>query len=157
VIQVYEYASSDERAAVSERLDPAAALPEGTSGQGPPNLWATGRLIVVYVGSDGGLILLLSGLLGDPLTAPNTGVDEPYPPAVLAAMQALAEQLGREPSEIRVVSYQEAEWPDGCLGLAAEGESCAQALTPGWQVILAADGVEVELRTDLYGSQVRSR
>jgi hypothetical protein len=156
-IQVYEYGSPQAREMVSKRLDPAAAMPEGLPGRGRPNLWATGRLIVVYAGSDGGLILLLSGLLGDPLTAPSAVVDEPYPPAVLAAMQTLAEQLGREPAEIQVVMYQEADWPDGCLGLAAEGESCTQALTPGWHVILAVDGAEVELRTDLYGGQVRSR
>jgi len=157
-VQVYEYPSQADREAVSERIGPDGLLDgEALIWQGHPNIWGTGRLIVAYVGTDGGVILLLSGLLGDPLTASGSGVDEPYPPAVLAAMQALARELGQEPAEMQVVAYQEAEWPDGCLGLAAEGESCTQAVTPGWQVIVAVDQVEYEMRTDQLGLQVRRR
>jgi len=157
-VQVYEYPSEADREEVSERIGPDGLLQGRTLvWQGHPNIWGTGRLIVAYVGTDGGVILLLSGLLGDPLTASGSGVDEPYPPAVLAAMQALAQELGREPAEMQVVTYGEAEWPDGCLGLAAEGESCTQAVTPGWQVIVAVDQVEYEMRTDQLGQQVRRR
>ena len=157
-VQVYEYPGQGDREAFSERIGPDGLLDgEALIWQGHPNVWGTGRLIVVYVGTDGGVILLLSGLLGDPLTASGSGADEPYPPAVLAAMQALAQELGRAPAEMQVVTYQEAEWPDGCLGLAAEGESCTQAVTPGWQVIVAVDQVEYEMRTDQLGLQVRRR
>ena len=157
-VQVYEYPSEADRQIVSERIGPDGLLEGGRLvWQGHPNVWGTGRLIVAYVGLDGGVILLLSGLLGDPITASGAGVDEPYPPAVLAAMQALAQELGRAPAEMQVVTYQETEWPDGCLGLAAEGESCTQALTQGWQVMLTVDGVEYELRTDQLGLQVRRR
>ena len=157
-IQVYEYPSQADREAVSERIGPDGLLEGGTLiWQGHPNIWGTGRLIVAYVGTDGGVILLLSGLLGDPLTASGSAVDEPYPPAVLAAMQSLAQELGREPAELQVVTYREAEWPDGCLGLAAEGESCTQAVTPGWQVIVAVAQVEYEMRTDELGLLVRRR
>ena len=157
-IQVYEYPSEADREAVSKRIGPEGLLQGGTLvWLGHPNIWEAGRLIVAYVGTDGGVILLLSGLLGDPLTASESVVDEPYPPAVLAAMQALAQELGQEPAEMQVVTYQEAEWPDGCLGLAAEGESCIQVVTPGWQVIVAVDQAEYEMRTDQLGLQVRRR
>jgi hypothetical protein len=157
-VQVYEYPSEADREAVSERLGPDGRLEGGAlAWPGQPNIWGTGRLIVAYVGTDGGVILLLSGLLGDPLTASGSALDEPYPPAVLAAMQALAQELGRAPAEMQVVTYQEAEWPDGCLGLAAEGENCTQAVTPGWLVIVAVDQVEYEMRTDELGLLVRRR
>jgi len=157
-IQVYEYPSEGDRETVSKRIGPEGQMQGGTLvWLGHPNIWEAGRLIVAYVGTDGGVILLLSGLLGDPLTASESVVDEPYPPAVLAAMQALAQELGQEPAEMQVVTYQEAEWPDGCLGLAAEGESCIQVVTPGWQVIVAVDQAEYEMRTDQLGLQVRRR
>jgi len=157
-VQVYEYPSEGDREAVSERLGPDGRLEGGAlAWPGHPNIWGTGRLIVAYVGTDGGVILLLSGLLGDPLTASGSALDEPYPPAVLAAMQALAQELSRAPAEMQVVTYLEAEWPDGCLGLGAEGESCTQVVTPGWQVIVAVDQVEYEMRTDQLGLLVRRR
>jgi hypothetical protein len=157
-IQVYEFSSEAERLEVSGGL--------GLGGQpgdqplpwpGRPMIWAVGRLIVVYLGVDGGLILLLDGLLGDPLTAAGSGEFEPYPPAVLAAMQALAEELGRPPQELQVLSYREMRWPDGCLGLPAADERCTQAVTPGWEVVLTVDGEEYQLRTDQLGLQVRRR
>ena len=157
-VQVYEYPSEADREAVSERLGPDGRLEGGAlAWPGHPNIWGAGRLIVAYVGTDGGVILLLSGLLGDPLTSSGSAVDEPYPPAVLAAMQALAQELGRAPAEMQVVTYQEAEWPDGCLGLGAEVENCTQAVTPGWQVIVVVDQVEYEMRTDELGLLVRRR
>ena len=65
-IQVYEYPSEGDREAVSERMGPEGLLEGGTLvWQGQPSIWGTGRLIVAYVGTDGGVILLLSGLLGD--------------------------------------------------------------------------------------------
>jgi hypothetical protein len=155
-VQIYEYPSRSERSAVAGRISPDGLLDGRPQAWGPrPHVWAVGRLIVVYAGSDGGVVLLLSGLLGDPLTAPAASPGEPYPPAVLAAMQALAEELGRSPAEVLVLAYREVEWPDGCLGLPAEGESCTLALVPGWLVQLAVEGVGYELRTDQLGFQVR--
>jgi hypothetical protein len=47
------------------------------------------------------------------------------------------------------------DWPDGCLGVAEEGMMCTQVITPGFQIILEADGKVVEYRTNEDGSQVR--
>lgn len=158
-IQAYEYSSQQEREALAGRLSQDGRQLDGRplGWQGEPHLWATGRLLVAYVGTDGGLILLLNGLLGDPFTIPGAGADEPYPPAVPAAMQALAQELGRTPEEIKVVRYEQADWPDVCLGLPREGEQCAQVVTPGWKVMLSLDGADYELHTDEFGIQVRRR
>lgn len=55
---------------------------------------------------------------------------------VLAACQALAEQLEASPGEVELVSATPQEWPDSCLGAAAAGEVCAQVITPGFEVVL---------------------
>ncbi|MBE9479527.1 MAG: hypothetical protein IMY80_06130, partial [Chloroflexi bacterium] len=99
-------------------------------------IWSHDRLIVVYFGRDGGTILLLSGLLGDPLQKPELAEDEPYPPAVPAAIHALAEAEGEDPSLIKVLSYTFVVWSDGCLEYPHPDEECTQALTSGWRILL---------------------
>jgi demethoxyubiquinone hydroxylase (CLK1/Coq7/Cat5 family) len=77
------------------------------------------------------------------------------PVAVMAAEQDLSASLGVPVEEIQVVSYEQREWPDACLGLASEGEVCAQVITPGWQVVLRAQGEQYVFRTDEDGQVVR--
>lgn len=76
--------------------------------------------------------------------------------AVTAAATAhLATELGIAEDEIQVISAQETEFTDSCLGLGRLDESCLQALTPGWLVVLDAGGQTYELHTDATGDQVR--
>ena len=119
------------------------------------NLWASGKLVVVYAGTKGGVILLLSGLLGDALTYVPSDTDEPYPPGVTSAIGALAAQLDVDPAQITVVAYEPVEWPDSCLGMPESEEACAEVITPGWQVRLELDGKVYELRSDSLGEQIR--
>ncbi len=120
-------------------------------------IWSHDRLIVVYFGRDGGTILLLSGLLGDPLQKPGLAADEPYPPAVPAAIHALAEANGEDPSLVKVLSYTFVEWSDGCLEYPRPGEDCAQALTSGWSILLQLEDQEVEVHSDEMGGEIRWR
>jgi hypothetical protein len=156
LVQITEFESEAARQAVSDRLSPDGLTLDGQPlvWSDRPHLWAIGRVIVAYEGMDGPTILLLSGLLGDPLTT-QPGADAPYPPAVTAAISALADDLAIDPAMVEVVSFEEAEWPDACLGAAGPGEACAEVVTPGWRVILQASGETYELHTDLIGSDVR--
>jgi len=72
-----------------------------------------------------------------------------------SAAAVLADQLGIAPDAITVVSAEETEFSDGCLGLGGPEESCLQAITPGWIVTLSADGQEYVAHTDATGVQVR--
>lgn len=72
-----------------------------------------------------------------------------------AAMTQLATELGIDASDILVLSAEETEFSDGCLGLGGPTESCLQALTPGWTIMLSAGGQEYEVRTDATGEQAR--
>ncbi|NOR89464.1 MAG: hypothetical protein GQ524_04335 [Anaerolineales bacterium] len=120
-------------------------------------LWSHDRLIVAYFGRDGGTILLLSGLLGDPLQEPGFADDEPYPPAVPAAIHALAEARGEDPSLITVLSYTFVVWSDGCLEYPHPDEDCTQALTSGWRILLQLGEQEVEIHSDEMGGEIRWR
>jgi hypothetical protein len=159
LVQVLEFESLEARQIVSGGISPDGLRlgQEPLAWSDRPNVWAVGRLIVVYAGTDGGTILLLSGLLGDPLTEPATAVDEPYPPAVTAAIRALAEALWIQPGTIGVSGFERVEWPDACLGLPDPEEVCAAVITPGWRVLLRAQGGVYEAHCDDLGQQVRLR
>jgi hypothetical protein len=75
--------------------------------------------------------------------------------AAIAAEKELSNSLGVPVNEIDLVSYERAEWPDSCLGLAKPGEQCLQAITPGWRVVLSAKGQQYVFRTDQDGDIVR--
>lgn len=159
LVQVIEFDTFEARQEVSDQISP-----DGLTFAGQPliwterpNLWAVGRLIVVYEGTDGGTILLLSGLLGDPLTGAAAADGEPYPPAVTAAIGTLAHTLGLDPAGVEVVTFEEVEWPDACLGMPSTAEDCVQEITPGWRVVLRAGGSDYELHTDALGDRVRRR
>lgn len=76
-------------------------------------------------------------------------------PAQLAAIKALAESLGVPAEEIKLISTEAVDWPDGCLGVQEEGLSCTDAIVPGFRIILEANGRQVEYRTNEDGTQVR--
>jgi hypothetical protein len=71
------------------------------------------------------------------------------------AVAQLASELGVAEAEINVVSAEAAEFTDSCLGLGQLNESCLQAITPGWLLVLAAEGQQYEVHTDVSGEQVR--
>jgi hemin uptake protein HemP len=83
------------------------------------------------------------------------GTDDP-PAAVLQARSLLADQLGVPAEEITILSVEEVEWADSCFGLGEADEMCAAEITPGWRVILDANGQEYEVRSNKTGTLIRS-
>jgi hypothetical protein len=152
LVYVYEYGSVGEAQAIAASI--------GTSGdempwEGRVSAWHAGKLLVFYPGTDGGLLLLLNGLLGDPLSALPEGPEEPYPPAVAAAISVWAEARGVDPADVEVVSYMAAEWLNGCLGLPDPGETCAPGTVSGWVVQMRAGERLGSAHTDDLGLRVR--
>lgn len=90
-------------------------------------------------------------------TIPATPVDANggYPPAVFAALQALAKQLNIPLSDIKVSGIAAVDWPDACLGVITPGEVCAQVVTPGFKVLLVVGGALYEFHTNAKGTAVR--
>jgi len=157
LVYVYEYAEVEQAEAAATRLAPDGLSLSGTPlpWEGRVSAWQAGQILVVYPGTEGGLVLLLSGLLGDPLTAQPDGPEEPYPPAVAAALVAWADSQAQDPASVEVIGYTAAEWLDGCLGLPATGESCAPGAVRGWVVDLRAGELSGSAHTDDLGLRVR--
>jgi hypothetical protein len=47
------------------------------------------------------------------------------------------------------------DWPDSCLGVYRTDEPCAEVITPGFRVLLSAQGHLYEFHTDFNGDNIR--
>jgi|GEM_PF-3343822 len=74
--------------------------------------------------------------------------------ALSAALADAADLLGAPAEQIDVEHVDAVDWPDSCLGLPAEGEECAEALVPGYRIVLG-DGFVY--RADRLGNARRVR
>jgi hypothetical protein len=75
-------------------------------------------------------------------------------PAAQAAVDTLAKELAIDATRIAVVSVEEVEWPDGCLGVRIPGVLCMQVITPGFRVTLESAGQQYVYHADASGQQV---
>jgi hypothetical protein len=71
------------------------------------------------------------------------------PRAVGQARRDLAERLGVIEADIEVRQVERVRWPDACLGAPQPNEVCAQVITDGFQVELAAGAKTYSYHTDL--------
>lgn len=94
-------------------------------------------------------------LKGSPQAALRYTEDSPQgwlawqPLAVLYARRELAQREKVPPGQIQTIDVQHETWPDSCLGAPQPGETCAQALVPGFRVILRLGSRLFEYHTDL--------
>jgi len=63
------------------------------------------------------------------------------------AVSDLAEKLGIAKSAVSVVDVQSVEWPDASLGCPQPGAMYAQVITPGYRIVLEANGQRYEYHT----------
>lgn len=80
------------------------------------------------------------------------GMEKPF--AVDATIQTLAQQLDTDPALITLIAFEPVDWPDSCLGVETPGIMCAEVITPGYRVLLSANGNVYEFHTNQDGSQV---
>lgn len=66
----------------------------------------------------------------------------------------LAQRTGEPASAFAVQSSENKTWPDSCLGLAQEGQMCAQVMTPGWQVTVQSGQKNWVYRTNQNGRTI---
>lgn len=69
----------------------------------------------------------------------------------VAGVAHLASELGISAEEIEVLSVEMYEWPDTSLGCPEPGKMYAQVVTPGYRIILSAQGTRYDVRTDTEG------
>lgn len=102
------------------------------------------------------LYLDIGGLPEGPTPTPEVFV--PLPPeerAFAAARAAVAAELGIDELSITLLEIAPQAWTDSCLGLGGPAESCLQAMTPGYRLVLQAGDQTFEARTNLDASVVR--
>ena len=100
------------------------------------------------------LTLTACGMGGGTPEGPGTPMEFPSGLEV-AVKEALSARTGIAVEEIEVVGAEHREWLNACLGLAEEGEACAEVITPGWEITLRAAGEEYVFRTDEAGDVIR--
>jgi hypothetical protein len=77
------------------------------------------------------------------------------PQAALNARKMLVDQLKVDVDTIGLVSVEQVDWPDACMGIQTPGVMCAQVITTGYKVVLSAGGMEYEFHTNETGDVVR--
>ncbi len=105
-------------------------------------LQANGQQYEFHTNGDGSVIVPAQGM-------------QAAGPAEDAVRKQLASNLGVDVSQISVVSNADVEWPDSCLGVQQEGLMCAQIVTPGHLIVLAANGLQFEYHTNGDGSSIQ--
>jgi len=73
---------------------------------------------------------------------------------VKQAMSDLAQRLGIATTEIEVVEVEEIQWNDASLGCPEPDMMYAQVLTPGYRIILSAQGQEYDYRANLKAARL---
>ncbi len=75
-------------------------------------------------------------------------------PAQVARV-VLAGQLGlSDPAQVQLVQTLPVYWLNACLGASSPDAVCAEVLTPGFRILLEAQGAQYEFHTNQDGSQV---
>jgi hypothetical protein len=163
-VRVFEYADEAARQADSDALSPDGWVITRHDGEltvethlewiDQPNFWAQGRVMVQYVGTDTAIQRLLSGILGEPITA-HTLLEEGYPRAALQAQEISRVVSSLANVQIDIVSFEPVTWGDSCLGAGQPDEVCAEVVTPGWIVVLRHPNGIFAVHTDLLGERLR--
>lgn len=80
----------------------------------------------------------------------------PMVPQVIAdkILADLAQRTGQPITAFKIESSENENWPDSCLGLAQEGQMCAQVITPGWKITVRSDAKSWVYRTNQNGRLV---
>jgi hypothetical protein len=92
---------------------------------------------------------------GGLVTKPRAEEWQNAPQAALSARADLAQRLQIDADTIKLVSVEQVDWPDACMGIQTPGVMCAQVITPGYKVVLEANGKQYEYHTNESGSVVR--
>ena len=109
-------------------------------------LEVNGQLYEYHTNADGSALTI----------APVAGSAEAQS-AIQAAVAALVKALGITADQVSVVSVTPVEWSDACLGVTVPGMGCAQAITPGYNIVLEAnEGQLYEYHTNQDGTGVQA-
>jgi hypothetical protein len=72
-----------------------------------------------------------------------------------AVANYLVRMLNADPAKVLIVSAVKRDFNNACLGLATEGESCAETVTPGWLAIGIVNGSYYVVHASEDGTNLR--
>jgi hypothetical protein len=78
-----------------------------------------------------------------------------YPDVVRAALAQAATDLGVAPDQLTIVAVEARDWPDSSLGCPQPGRAYAQIVTPGYRVVVEANGRQYDYHTNRAAMIVR--
>jgi hypothetical protein len=87
-------------------------------------------------------------------TAEPTHIPVDIPPVQRAAIEAAIQALGLPAEQVKLVSIEPVDWPDGCLGVVHMGMMCIKGPVPGFRIVLQANDKQYEFHTNLDASAV---
>lgn len=77
------------------------------------------------------------------------------PEVALLAVEALSREIGVPQEQILVAEVEEREWPSSALGCPEPGRAYLQVVTPGYRIVLVAQGKNYEYHTNQKSMVVR--
>ena len=113
----------------------------------------------VHTNSDGShMVVCGDGGSGTPPLPPNTpepSASESVPGEIeTAARKLLADELGADEGEFRLVNSEDVQWSDASLGCPKEGYAYAQVITPGYKLVFDLGGTSHAVHTNSDGSHM---
>ncbi len=79
---------------------------------------------------------------------PSTRGTMDYPDVVRAAIAQATTDLGVAPDQLTIVAVEARDWPDSSLGCPQPGRAYAQIVTPGYRLVVEANGQQYEYHTN---------
>ncbi len=70
-----------------------------------------------------------------------------YPYELRQALAQVAADLGVAPDQLTIVAVEARDWPDSSLGCPQPGRAYSQIITPGYRLVVRANGQEYEYHT----------
>jgi len=95
-----------------------------------------------------------SGSTGQPDYGDITEEEKPIVDKAIAALLNNA-TLNITPSQISVVSFSKEDFPNAALGCEEKGKVYAQVITPGYKVVLQANGVTYDYRLNETSKNIK--
>lgn len=89
-----------------------------------------------------------------PREMPGPGIPDPEAFMTDRVKTALADRLGVDVETISVTNIEAVDWSDAALGCPMPGQTYAQVLTPGFEIVLSVDGETYTYHTDMEGAMV---
>lgn len=71
------------------------------------------------------------------------------------AVQKLANDLGIDVGDVEIVSVQRVDWRDSSLGCPRPGQNYLMVITPGYHIMLEANGERHEFHSDMQSNMVK--